>query len=533
MVENIMKKAFVALLLVASTGTSFAQQAPIFSVIVYGDRAQITRRQAVDCKAEQTVFSELPLNIDLQSVTATLYGAQGHVVGVKHQQKATGSRPEAKALQEKIRELDDKLRGITTRFDASRALEKKLSSLRNHLTQRWGVDARGKRPNTKEWDAALDLLQNQTRKAVKKRQQATLEQRDLGRQRELLRRQLRLLAQGANKTTLELSALVKCSGRGTVALSYVVPAATWRVSYQLRTDPKTKRAKLVTRAIVQQGTGENWKNVRLAVSTANIQRLNVPPTLARMKVTTYAPETTQKVLVRRHEQRTHLTTNRPRGKLSTGKPADGEPGAANDGLAMQLMAAQKVTVPSDGRQVVVELASKSVPADIVYESVPKLFPYVYEKVEIPNPFSFTMVAGPVELYNGSTFLGRGKLKRIAPGEPFSLSLGVSDQLQVHRYVKQEELKGSGAFGSSKSLHHRYSIQVGNWTNKKQKIRILENIPVSQVQEIKVRLSAAATTPTKHNKADGILTWDVQLNPRSKRVLLVEYVVEIPKDYIVR
>ena|GEM_PF-5598666 len=535
MVEMKMKKSLIITILVLSSGTALAEKAPIFSVIVYGDRAQVTRRQSVDCSAGQSTFAELPLNLDLQSVTGTLYGAKGHVVGVKHQQKATGPRPQAKVLQNKMREIDRQLDKIGDRVDESRALDKKLNSLRNHLSLRWGVDARSKRPNTKEWNAALDLLQAQRRKAVHKRQKAAVDRRDLRRQRNLLRRQLRMLANGANKTTLELSALVKCTGRATVALSYMVPAATWRVSYQLRANAKSKRAKLITRAIVQQGTGEDWKNVRLAVSTANVQRLNVPPTLSGMRITTFKPATTQKVLVRHHEKRTHLRTSSggPKGKISTGKSSGGKQGVANDGLAMQLMAAQKVTVPSDGRQVVVELASKSVPAEVIYEAVPKLFPYVYQKVEITNPFAFTMVAGPVELYNGSTFLGRDRLKRIAPGEPFSLSLGVSDQLQVHRYVKKEQLKGSGAFGSSKSLHHRYTIQVGNWTNRKQKIRILENIPVSQVQEIKVRLSPGATTPSKHNKADGILRWDVQLNPRSKRVLLVEYFVDIPKDYVVR
>jgi uncharacterized protein (TIGR02231 family) len=164
--------------------------------------------------------------------------------------------------------------------------------------------------------------------------------------------------------------------------------------------------------------------------------------------------------------------------------------------------------------------------------VPKLFPFVFHKVAVRNPFNFIMIPGPVEIYRGRSYIGQTRLKRRAPGELFAASLGVDNQLQIHRWVKKEKLRGAGSFGSKKKLLHRYVIQVGNWTRRWQTIRVVENVPVSQVSDIKVALSADTTKPTTWNKTDGILTWEVKVPARGKKKLILDYTVSLPKSYVV-
>ena len=41
-------------------------------------------------------------------------------------------------------------------------------------------------------------------------------------------------------------------------------------------------------------------------------------------------------------------------------------------------------------------------------------------------------------------------------------------------AKIERLDKPGALGSKKKLVHRYEIDLGNWTNQAQRIRVLEN-----------------------------------------------------------
>jgi uncharacterized protein (TIGR02231 family) len=296
---------------------------------------------------------------------------------------------------------------------------------------------------------------------------------------------------------------------------------------------------LIAKAVIQQGTGEDWSDVSLAVSTANLQRKNTPPKIKRMRVSTSEPAETRKVLTRRLEHRRHLKVKTKAGEAVSGKDsgvAVNLPKAQpppEQALALSLTAAERVSVPSDGREVVATLKQRVINVTLSLESVPKLFPFVFRKAALTNPFDFPMLDGAVSLFSGRTYLGQTDSKLRAPGEPLAFSLGVDNQLQVHRYVKKLKLEGPGTFGSKKRLRHRFLIQVGNWSSRPQTVRVLENLPVSQVRDVQVTLSGDTTKPKSFDKTDGILAWEVRLAPRSKRKLILDYTVTLPKSWEVR
>jgi uncharacterized protein (TIGR02231 family) len=523
----------VALLLPAAAAAQTA--APITSVVVYSDRAQVTRTQTVDCAAGSAVFAGLPSTLEQKTLWAALQNSTaGSVVGVSAIEEPSGPRPRAEQLQQQIRTLDEQNAQQTSIVEVQGALELKLSSMRDHMVSVWSHQATEAKPPVGSWDSALDLIRQQSLAAAEKRRKAQAQQRELYRQRAQLVADLQLVEQERRRTTLRVTAHLKCTGRQAVQLSYVVPHATWRIGYQVRVEAGGKLT-VVAQAIVQQGTGEDWNQTALAVSTANLQRQNFPPEVGRMQVSTYKPADTRKILTRRFEQREHLKASTDDSKKSGGggAPSGGETAAAaasEPGLAMQLPAAGRITVPADGRQVVVTLERRTQQAKLDLETVPKLFPFVYRRALLRNPFSFPMLPGPVELFRGRAFIGRTETKLRAPGQPFSFSLGLHSQVQVARYVKREELQGAGTFGSKKRLHHRYQIEVGNWTDKPQKVRVLENLPVSRERAIDVTLAGEATQPTAWDHDDGILTWEVQLPPRSKKSITVAFVVTLPEAY---
>ena len=503
-------------------------KAPMGSVVVYADRAQVTRSQQVACKSGEAHFTGLPSTLDPKTLWGSLSGGAGTVVGLTHTEEATGPRPEAKVLQKKIREVDVQMVELGREHAAATASARKLHSFRSHMISVWGHQATAKKAPTRGWDQALDLLRQQAMAASLRQRKAEVKGRGLRRQRNELSNQLALIQRKQRRTTYRVTAMLRCTGRRTVNLSYVVPGATWKVAYQFRADPRRRKVTLVAQAIVQQGTGEDWKNVELAVSTANLHRKNTPPKIRRMDISTNKPADTRKVLTRRFERRRHLTTRAPSGSAATAPGPRTQP----QGLAMRLRAARKVTVPGDGRKVVVELTRRTVAGDYTLETVPKLYPYVFRKAAINNPFAFTMLPGPVEIYQGNSFVGRARLKQRATGEPFAFSLGVDNQLQVKRYIKEEKLVKAGALSSEKKLRHRYVLQLGNWTRKTQKVRVLENVPVSQVRTIKVSFSKDSTKPSSWNKTDGILTWELKLPPRGKKKVVLDYTIRVPKDYVV-
>lgn len=550
------KAAITAACLVLTVASTEAQAAPrqaggataptrtagrITDVVVYTDRAQVTRQRPVDCSAGRAVFGGLPSTLDRRTLRATVRGkavpergSSSPVVGVTATLEPSGPRTDARKLQAEIRTLDEKLVATHDEIAESRARKKKLQTLRAHMSRTWSRQATGRKPPLASWSSALDLLRREGLAARASRRRAKRERRRLARERARLKRELARIHRKSRRTTLRATVVLSCRGRANVRLSYVVPGATWRMAYRARAEPKQHRLTLVAQAIVQQQTGEDWPRAAIAVSTANLRRRSIPPRLHRMKVRAREPRTAQKVLTRRFERRHHLRSKRADQSRTTGGARPGaRPDRALTSLHMQLSAAKRVSVPADGREIVVELARATRRAHFLFEAVPKLLPHVYQRVELTNPFRFTLLPGKVALFSGRSFVAETTIERHAADEPLSFALGIENQLRVRRYVKQEQMKPAGAFGGNKRLLHRYRIQVGNWTKRAQRIRIKENIPVSQNKAIDVSLSAKTTKPSRRDDDDGILTWEMKLAPRSKRVIDLAYTIEVPKSYIVR
>ena len=67
-------------------------------------------------------------------------------------------------------------------------------------------------------------------------------------------------------------------------LTYFVPGATWVPQYTCRIDEQGTRASMVMRALVIQHTGEDWRGVRLSVSTADAGAWSQIPKLKSIRI---------------------------------------------------------------------------------------------------------------------------------------------------------------------------------------------------------------------------------------------------------
>ncbi len=498
----------------------------IISAVVYRDRAQVTRRGLGDCARGIAEFGALPSTLDPKTLRATIAGG-GEVIGVTYKTEVTGPRGEAKALVAKRRKLQLKRNVLQADSASLQNVVRKLESFIRHMKRVWGYQASGKSVPVRAWDSALGFMGGEALTVVKKRHQITVATRKIRRELREIARQLARIHRKQRRETYRATVLLKgCQGRPKVELSYVVPGATWRVAYQARVNTRAKRVTLVAQAIVQQGTGEDWKGIQLAVSTANLQRSNIPPTIRSMHVYTRKPRSRQKVLARHFEKRRHLQTKSLGAKNQQASPKRGP----DSGLALRLVAAGRVDVPSDGRGIAVVLAKVTRRANYAYETVPKLFPFVYHRVRLANPFAFPMLPGPIAIYRDGGFTATTPTKLRAPGEPITLSLGIDNQLQVKRWTKEVKRYKPGTFGSTQTLKHHYLIEVGNWTGHTRTIFIKENIPVSQNKEIKISLGTKATKPMTWNHEDGIVTYRLVIPPRSKKQVTIAYTVALPKSY---
>lgn len=79
------------------------------------------------------------------------------------------------------------------------------------------------------------------------------------------------------------------SGSTTLSLSYVIGGASWTPLYEVRASSGNKTMELTYSGMVRQTTGEDWKAVAVALSTAQPRAAGAPPVLPPWQVSEYQP----------------------------------------------------------------------------------------------------------------------------------------------------------------------------------------------------------------------------------------------------
>ena len=104
-----------------------------------------------------------------------------------------------------------------------------------------------------------------------------------------------------------------------------------------------------------------------------------------------------------------------------------------------------------------------------------------------------------------------------------------------RHALLDEKRGeSGIITSSKTDQRNYRITVKNHHPRAMTVAVLDQIPVSQNQDIKVELIAKAQ-PTRKDPDDkrGVMAWDIKLEPNEEKQIEFGYRVSWPADKRVR
>ena len=193
-----------------------------------------------------------------------------------------------------------------------------------------------------------------------------------------------------------------------------------------------------------------------------------------------------------------------------------------------------VTVLTTGETKRVQIDEAQLEPALTVRVVPRIDPraFLYAKVTLPKTTPY--LPGPVSLFRDATFVGSGRLPQLAPGEEHELGFGSDDSIRVRHAVLDEKRGESGIITSSKTDQRNYRIAVKNHHPRAMTVAVLDQIPVSQNQDIKVELIAKAQ-PTRKDPDDkrGVMAWDIKLEPNEEKQVEFGYRVSWPADKRVR
>lgn len=493
----------------------------IARVVVYPDRAQVTRSSQLACTGAPAAATFAALPPGAQSFRATT--SAGAVLSLDTSETALDEGFASAEVDAQLRAIEAQLAALQDERARAGLAARLATQLAEVAVAQVSTEmATESLPDVKSWRSAFGQTLSARLSASQERVATRPRERRLLRQQADLERQRARLGQASQRRDRRTLVLVACApgGSARVELTYQVASASWQPAYEARAGEKTILLSLF--ATVSQSTGESWEGTQLLLCTALPSSDATLPELGGLRVFADPREPPAKVLVRRDELQRHAE-----GGLSDKAAANGLE-ASDQGLSVQLAVKGTADVAGDSTPVRLMVGKADLAAAFVLRTAPRHLPYVFRVADLVNSAPFPLLPGPVELFRRGGYLGKAPLERVPQGGKFHLSFGLEEGVKVKRLVLEEIKRDTGLFKSNQRFHYSYRYELES--SAPMTIELAEQIPVSELDEVQVEIEDRTTAGYEKEPADGILRWKLALSGGEKKQVDLAFHVDVPASY---
>lgn len=531
-----MKKILLgfALLLVlpAYPQTEKTTDSKITAVTVFLNKAQVTREVKTRVEAGKTnlVVTGLTAQLDPQSIQVA---GKGNVViaGISHRQNYLDEVNPPRAL----RVLKDSVLWYQRQISLEQSQKEILNKEEQMLLANQKIGGAQQNLTVAELKAMADFYRGRQGDIVNNRLKQDEKIKTLNERLARLNRQINAQNELYTRNTSEVVISLSAEAPTAVELdvNYVVANAGWNAVYDLRAINTKNPVQLIYKANVYQSTGEEWKNVKLKLSTANPNQSGLKPELYTWYLDFYRP-----VIAYKKDKRAVA------GSVTRAMAPAAEEDIAADykleevvttsdyvqtvqtSLNTEFDIALPYTVASAAVPTVVDIRSYSMKADYAYSAAPKLDGDAFLLARATGWEEFSLLPGEANIFFEGTFVGKSYIDPNSIKDTLAVSLGRDKRIVVKR-EKLKDLTSRKTIGGSQKESYTWEISVRNTKSEPVTIRVEDHVPVSQNKDIEVTLLDKGNA--QYNATSGKLTWLLTLAANETKKVKYQFEVKYPKD----
>jgi uncharacterized protein (TIGR02231 family) len=531
------KLLFISLNFIAITAMADENQkiaSKVQKVIVFLSGAQISRSASatINPGVSTLVFDGLSAGIEAQSIQVH---ANGNFTILSVASELDYLKQDVK--QKDVDDLQAQRKIIKDKLDLSNSLYYINQQEETMLMKNQSVKSDNANLNVAELKLALDFQTQRLTEIKEKQLKLANEIADLNTQLQKYDQQINSFGQGDNKVTGSILVTVsaKQTAQAEFILSYVVPNASWYPTYDIRAKDVNSPISIVYKANVSQQSGEDWRNVKLTLSTGNPSVNGVKPELNPYYLNLPDYTTSQyksdnslnEVVVVGYGNRERNGLEGKVAGLSTADiAATPQVQLRENQTNFEFNIADPYSILSDGKQCTVEINTVNINATYQYAVAPKLSTNVFLSALITGWNKYNLLPGEVNLFFQDTYIGRSMLNTNSTSDTLNISLGADKNIVVTRTL-QKELTQKQNIGSNKKDTRDWIIEVRNHKNQPINLLVEDQVPVSQNTAIEVE-----TQQLSAGNADaltGKVAWNLVLKPQDDKKLELKYLVKYPKN----
>lgn len=494
------------------------------SVIVYPNQVVVVRRAELNIAgATEVVLPGLPGALDDNTVRIAASGLRIGEVQVRRGYQAEPT-PEVRRLELRVQLLEDSLAGLDNEATVLKAREDFLTSVKLGTPEIIARELQQGRVAPEAWRSALVFVGDELTRVKARAVKLARERGELDR-RLTAARQEYTDARAAIENRKEVR--FDCTGTGSFSLrlSYAIAgAASWAPYYELRARPGDNRVTVGYFARLGQRTGEDWERVKLVLSTMQPSGGNVPPEPQPWYVSAEEPPRLRRAFSAKATAESGVMMAPGYDAIAEAEP---QLAVVETGIALQYSIPGRVSLKSGEPAKKLALDESGLPAEFEYLAVPRQRAAAFLTGRLVNSGNMVYLAGQGNTYVGDEFTGSAWLPAVAPGETVPVAFGVDERIRVKRELVRTFKSRAGLFSKTERTKFVYRTTVENYQPGTVRLRLVENVPVSQDERVKVSVDRVEPRPDEEDRDRGLLTWRPELGPQNRFNVEIEFTVEHP------
>ena len=523
-----------------------AASLPIDSVTVYRDSAIVTRSGNVEIPAgeHRLIVRGLPDGVDPATLRISARSASLRLGGIEIQRMVEGELVNAseRALSRKLRDIGDQRAGIEDEIASAQSQLKLLDSVVASPTGS-GMNAP---PLANSAVGGLVSTVGASDAAARQRiRNAKIQLRDLGEQTETVKAELAKIAT-SRKATTELRASVQSDGAvsAPVSVEYQIANVGWNWQYEARLDSQKKKVALVRQAQLQQGTGEDWMNIELTISTSRPSMNATTPPLASLFLNLESPQYASGGTGNAELQEVVVTGMRRGGARSSDKITAEDVGAfpvaakstaevfATDFIADYRIPG-RVSVAADRQPRLYPISDDNLDVELVARANLAVDHAAYLEAKLTYQKDIPIDAGEVQLFRDDAFVGLGELPMVLPGADVRIPFGQDERIRIVVRDEREESGNIGIVTRDQVNQHKRRFEITSFHAAALPIEIIDRVPVPRDDDIKIEILKGATPPTSKDVDGhaGVYLWRLAGEPRKTETIRHYFSVKFPRNKV--
>jgi uncharacterized protein (TIGR02231 family) len=529
MKNQILSLALCLLTIAANAQSDKPVDSKIKNVTVFLSNAQVTRevKTRIDAGKTNLIVSGLTAQLDPQSIQVTGKGTFV-ILSISHQQNYLSEFNIPKALKS----LKDSVAYFQKQLSLGQSQKEILNKEEQMLMNNQKIGGTAQNLTVTELKAMADFYRSRLSEIVSSRMKEDEKIKKINDR--IAKIQLQINTQnelyGRNTSEIVVSVSAETPTSVDLEVNYIVANAGWQPVYDVRAITTKSPLQLNYKANVFQSTGEDWKNVKLKLSTANPNLGGLKPELYPWYLDFYQPI---------------LYQNRKEGKAAPAMSRSAEVGAmveiADEAEATSLSdyvttiqtslntefeIALPYTIASSSKPTLVDVQKYDVKADYIYAVAPKLDQDAFLLAKATGWEEYNLLPGEANIFFEGTFVGKTFIDPNNIKDTLSLSLGRDKRIVVKR-EKMKDLTSLKLIGGSQKESYSWEISVRNTKTEAIQIIVEDQLPISQNTQIEVTVLDSGGA--SFSKDTGRLVWNILLQPNETRKLIYKFEVKYPKD----